>query len=207
MNLEELLEQIREVYYDAFQEAIAERRREGGPDLILEPVLLDEEGEPVREGLLNLPLRGDLFVVHGEELDGCSVDSTSMLDFEPFSFTVEDEHVPTFTLSPFVWDSVEMTLGGLDEEATDWSPLTSWFLAWFADDEDRKEGDLAHVVHGLSDPEMTADGLRLTIDLGSAPVGAFEDLLAAVHMLGATTCHFGSTNVAEPDEDDIEEDV
>lgn len=207
MNLEELLEQVRDVYQDAFQEAIAERRGAGAETLVLEPVFLDDHGAPVREGTLNLPMRGDVFVAGEDGVEGFPVDSTAMLDFETFSFSVADEAGTTFTLAPFVWDSLEMTLGGVDADASDWSPLTAWFLAWFENDEETGEEDLGGVVHCLTDPETTPDGVRLTVDLGSAPVAAFEDLLAAVQMLGATTCHFASTNLSDLDDEDDEEDA
>lgn len=209
MNLEELLGTIRDLYLERYQEALDERENDPGTTIHLEPILLDDAGDPVLDGKLELPLRGDLFVAVGEELQGYAVDSTSMMDFDPFSFELDDGGGTTFYIEPFVWDHLEITFGGLDAERTDWTPLSAWYLAWFdendggeenEDDDTAKPTQFAEVVHCLSDPEPTPDGAVVSIDLGTAPVAAIEDLLAAIQMLGPTTCHLASANIADEDE-------
>ncbi|MFO0958826.1 MAG: hypothetical protein U0800_15580 [Isosphaeraceae bacterium] len=122
MNLEELLGTIRDLYIERYQEALDERRGDPDTTVYLEPILLDDEGEPVREGKLGLPLRGDLFVADGGEMQGYAVDSTSMMDFDPFSFELEEGGGTTFYIEPFVWDCLEVTFGGLDPDETDQRP-------------------------------------------------------------------------------------
>lgn len=212
MNLEELLGAIRDTYIERYQEALDERRRDPSATIYLEPILLDDEGEPVREGKLGLPLRGDLVVAEGEKMQAFGVDSTSMMDFDPFSFELDEGGGTTFYIEPFVWDRLEIAFGGLDAEDTDWAPLTAWYLAWF-DEEDQPDedeepdddrGGFARVVHCLTDPEATHEGAVVSIDLGTAPVSAIEDLFAAIQMLGPSTCHLASTNLADEDEEDEE---
>ena len=49
-----------------------------------------------------------------------------------------------------------------------------------------------YVVHFLSDPEALAqDRVRFTVDLGTAPVDAFEELLDAVDALAAGAVRIG----------------
>lgn len=210
MNLGELLDSIRDLYLEGVHETIAEHREDQTRGrLVLEPILHTEDGEPAHEGDLDLPMRADMFIVEGDEAIEVSIDSGSMLDFEPFEFHIEAAQGPAFLMTPFVWDNLEITLNGLDPTATDWSPLTSWFRAWFDDEQEPDEEDdnvdqLGHVVHGMTDPVVEGEVMRLTIDLGSAPVAAFEDLLAALQMLGPTTCEFGTTNAADDENDDDE---
>jgi hypothetical protein len=198
MNFEELLDAMRDLYLESFQAAIAEQRRlHPEAELAIEPILRGETGEPLLEGALKLPMRGDL-VVAAEQVLGLSVDAPELLAFDPFEFVIEEAQGPTFAVFPFSWDDVEVTLAGLDAERTDWSPLIAWFLAWF-DEESEPQDDrgLSGVVHALSDPVIDDDFASFIVDLGSAPVAAFEDLVAALQMLGPTACRFGT-----PDDDD-----
>jgi hypothetical protein len=55
-------------------------------------------------------------------------------------------------------------------------------------------------VHFISDPEISTGAIIFTIDLGTAPVEAFEDLLDALESMGAKHCEIGSPegSVAPP---------
>ena len=46
-------------------------------------------------------------------------------------------------------------------------------------------------MHFLSDPEISDGAVTFSVDLGTAPVEAFEELLDAVEALGATLCEIG----------------
>ena len=89
-------------------------------------------------------------------------------------------------LEPFKWNELTLELSGVGS-CVDWDPLVDWFEKWFDGDEKLKPGSdgLCGVVHFLSDPETKDDGVHFMIDLGSAPVEAFEELLDAVDALGA----------------------
>ena len=50
---------------------------------------------------------------------------------------------------------------------------------------------LSGAVHFLSDPEVTNRTIKLEADLGSAPVEAFEELLDACVLAGATNVLIG----------------
>ena len=90
-------------------------------------------------------------------------------------------------------------------------PLTGWFARWFdeADDNAADEHGLSGVIHFLSDPVQTSEGTAFTIDLGSAPVAALEDLIDTVAGMGAASCRLATECLDEddvPDEDDDEGD-
>lgn len=92
------------------------------------------------------------------------------LDFERTESSVEST---ALTLSPFNWERAIVTL-----EGAVWpkEPLLDWFDDWFgltSGREDQAEpGQLGGLIHSLSIAEA-----RIEVDLGSAPVEAFEQLL------------------------------
>ena len=48
-------------------------------------------------------------------------------------------------------------------------------------------------MHFLSDPEISDGAVTFSVDLGTAPMEAFEELLDAVEALGATLCEIGTS--------------
>lgn len=72
----------------------------------------------------------------------------------------------------------------------DLAPIRDWFIGWFQE-EDSAEGELLGGVHFLSDPETGNAYSQVSIDLGTAPVESFEELLDALGQMGATKVQFG----------------
>jgi hypothetical protein len=162
-----------------------------GCTLISEPMLCGADGEPSRAGALDLPTRLDL-VLHSEYQDDQSLEITteSAIDFAPLTYSWND--AVEVAVEPFHWERCAVVLRGTFSD--DWWPLLEWFNKWF-DEFDSKASlkrDVQEVVHFLSDPEVAADHVRFTLDFGTAPVGAFDELLDAVHKCGAESAHFSS---------------
>jgi hypothetical protein len=175
MKLGELLDRIRDYYTQRLRTELRE-----APTPVAEPAFRKKDGSLAREGPLELPLRGDLFA-HGEMI---AVDTEKMLSFDALEFLWTEEL--TVNLEPFKWNEVTLVLSGLGA-CVDWDPLVDWFEKWF-DAEDRREpgpDGLRGVLHFLSDPEVEGEDVRFSVDLGSAPVEAFEELLDAADALGA----------------------
>ncbi len=175
MQLGELLDRIRDYYLQRLRAELRE-----APKPIAEPAFRKKDGSLAREGPLELPLRGDLYA-HGEMI---AVDTEKMLAFDALEFHWTEELA--VTLEPFKWNELSLELTGLGS-CVDWDPLADWFEKWFDGDDKLKPGPdgLCGVVHFLSDPEIQDDSIHFAIDLGSAPVEAFEELLDAVDALGA----------------------
>jgi hypothetical protein len=76
-------------------------------------------------------------------------------------------------------------------QRTGWQPLQAWFHRWFRPDEDGTGDSLLGAVHFLSDPKVSEYKVGFEVDLGSAPVEAFEELLDAVEALGGRRCEIG----------------
>jgi hypothetical protein len=148
----------------------------------LEPALRNSDGSLALEGMLSLPFRPDLVPKAGGP--PIMVDSTLRMQFEPWEYQLGTTGIH---LTAFIWDCVALKLSGVAAEAN-WDPLRHWFLREF-DTEDHNplnsEGFYG-VVHFMSDPEPIADGSKITIDLGSAPIECFDSLFEALLSLRPT---------------------
>ena len=112
------------------------------------------------------------------------VDSETELGFEPVRFAIEQMAV---VISPFGWDWLPLEVRGLSlEQASE--VIRAWFFEWFdgEDENSLTEEGLQGVLHFVSDPEVTEEGYRVKIDLGSAPEEALEALLFALADAGAS---------------------
>ena len=196
-TLGELLDGVRAFYLDRFREQIEECEADLAQQVIAEPVLLSEQGEPVREGAFQLAVRVDLVVLRdGECIDQLVVDTPQMLSFDPVDFTWEGSL--RVQLGPFQWNMCPLALAPAPS-LEQLPALTKWFERWF-EESDGAEPPFAHCVHYLSDPEEEEGECRLALDLGSAPTAAFEELLDACRSAGATSVRIGEARDASRSE-------
>jgi hypothetical protein len=188
MTLGALLDQIRAQYLEDFQAKIDEELAGVGVRLIAEPALRLASGEIAGEGPWKLPMRKDLALLQGSRPAGLiDVDARRATTFEAIEFTWGERL--EVELASLRWQQafVEMSGAGRFE----WEPLISWFWRWFKKDIEGGR-ELLGVVHFLSDPLVTNEVASFEVDLGSAPVGAFEELLDAIASTGAVRCRFGA---------------
>lgn len=179
MSLGKLLDEIRDYYLQRFRAAI-EERRQAGAQVVTEEALRRADGEVATDGALALPMRTDLvaFTADGAAPESLLIDTEKMLGFEPVTFTWEGGLA--VRVEPFQWNWCTLELEG-DGIATD--PLRAWFMRWF--DRPPVDGTWQEVVHFMSDPKTRGTGAAVSVDFGSAPVDAFEELLDAVRDTGA----------------------
>src|SRR5215475_7825246 len=192
----ELLDQVRQYYLDRFIKIRDELLAEQNTRLILEPELRGSDGAVVTEGALQLALRTDMAVIKEGSAKTLSIDSERMLSFEPVSFMWGaglGVH-----LGPFQWQAMRLRVRL--PEITHWQPLQHWFWRWFKENAGEHNEALVGAVHFLSDPEVSDGTVTFAVDLGTAPVEAFEDLLDALEMMGAKHCEIGQpeASVARP---------
>lgn len=177
MELEPMLEQVREHYLAAYRRAIARYRERFQPstaEVLLEvgrdtaPVyrycridLASGAVDPPNLAEVNPPthLRFDTFVCHRDGL--------------------------TVTLSPMVWNAMEFDI---EPALQDDSGLQSWALAWIDPDErSPQDADgLGGYLHSVTVPESDGKITRISIDFGSASVGCVLELFEALRRAGAT---------------------
>lgn len=187
--LGQLLDQIRDYYVTRFIDAINEHSGNDGVTVAHEPAFCNANGEVVTEGELALPVRGDLLLIRdGVVSDSIRIDTDGMLSFEPINFDWPDNKL-NIDLRPFQWNWMQLRIFGLKADA-DWTPIRDWFIGWFQED-DPGDGELLGGVHFLSEPEHGHAYPQVSIDLGTAPVESFEELLDAIGQMGATRLQIG----------------
>ncbi len=187
--LGQLLDQIRDYYVSRFIDAINEYSTADGVTLAHEPAFCDVHGDVATEGELALPSRGDLLVIRdGAVSDSVEIDTDGMLSFEPIAFHGLDSNLHV-DLHPFQWNRMQLRIFGLKAEV-DWTPIRDWFIGWFQPN-DPADNELLGGVHFLSDPEYRQEFSQFSIDLGTAPVESFEELLDAIGQMEAASVHIG----------------
>ena len=166
---------IREVYQERFAAEVQRLRREHSEKVYTEAALRRADGEVALEGKEQLGLRVDAVIPSTGQ--SVSIDSATRLSFNPARVWVDDLKV---WIRPFSWEHCVVTLQ-CESGAFQFAPIRAWFERWFdADDvKDPDERGLCGVVHFLDEPEFAKTRVFLTVDLGSAPVEAFYELLEA----------------------------
>lgn len=189
MTLGDLLRQIRDYYLSRFRKQLEEIQRSGKQSAISEEVLLTSDGMPAREGALQLPMRVDLIVTEGGRVvDSIRIDTEKMLTFAPFELIWDDMSV---RVSGFKWNEMRFTCTWGDTPIA-MGPLQAWFSKWFFEQDSAPRDGLLEVIHFLSDPSWQASSVIFEVDMGSAPVAAFEDLLDVLAGLRIEKVEFGS---------------
>ena len=186
-RLSDLLDPLRDVAVGELLQGLAEEL-EKGAEVVPEPVLRDAAGRVVRDGALSLPRRGDIAVTKGGRTLVRRIESPEPRRFEPLCLVSEAGF--TTVVSPFRWEAAEMVVE-THQERPDWTPLRHWFLEWFQPRFGELAPDLDGAVHGLTGPQAGPEGIRLTLDFGSAPLGAFAAMLQAMEETGALRVRIG----------------
>ena len=185
MSVGQILDEVRGYYLKRLMDQVLEF---GKTDRFLrEAAYCKADGEFATEGALDLPLRMDFYLYENESHPAkvLAVSSQNMLSFEPVQFNWGSMLIK---LHPFRWE--ELLVMAELPSAPDWRALKEWFWKWFQDDDSGDE-DFLQAVHFLSDPNPRDGGFEFQMDLGTAPVEAFEDLLDALAECGATRVDIG----------------
>ncbi|MDX2110815.1 MAG: hypothetical protein SFY80_11295 [Verrucomicrobiota bacterium] len=190
MTIGTLLDNIRNNHLESFAEKLDSLDDEG---LSFDPevALVDDSGALTLDGALALPRRVDVEVEDPEtgvfeELD---IPSDKLYAFPPI--TVDWTAHMRVVFSPFRWEACRVTAEGI-LSGHNLDDLKQWYLNWFdvednelPEDEDGECDGFHEVVHSLSDPVMEESMLSFEVDLGSAPIEAFDGLLDALSAMGA----------------------
>jgi hypothetical protein len=194
MTLGDLLEMIRQDYIDHLT-ANAEDLQAEGHEVMFEPAFRDDKGEVSLDGALKLPARVDLLAKRGIDVESVQVAAEGVFKFDGAIDITWDSGTPVQVM-PFAWDMMPVRMEGLAADAS-YEPLQQWFWRWFAEPEEL-EGPVQEVVHYLGDPEQVDGVTRIIVDMGSAPLEAWQDLLDACAACGAKKIVVGE---AQPEDD------
>jgi hypothetical protein len=178
LSFEAAARRVRERYVAYFRACIADLEREGRVQAECE--VLNEDGEVVLEGPLELGYRYDAALITEGQAETFTFESTTLESFEPFSEALGGL---TVKVQPFHWDDCEVTIepalgvGALE-------PFGDWFRRWFRANAEPVEGTVG-AIHFGSDPEVGPNATRIVVDFGTAPVAALVSLLGALGGCGA----------------------
>lgn len=184
-DLADLLTSVRTHYVDMFEAALAELR-EKGHTLIIEPPMVDAQGELAREGELNLGARYDLATVEGEGAKPSMFSPSRMLDFEPEAFHGAGLDI---VIAPFQWDHVSIAIEGEPKAIA--VALAEWFDGAIGAPADVKPDDIQRAAHFLSDPIVEERTTRVQADFGTADVYIVMALFDQLRLAGASRVEFG----------------
>lgn len=119
------------------------------------------------------------------------INPDTFLTFDPFTHTV----LPNLdvTLMPFAWNGVEFRINSISS----CSGLEGWALRWLdvSDEHEQDANGLQGVIHSVSAPEIVGDHSTFSVDFGSAPVQAVEELFSVIRAMGATTAEIKSSSL------------
>jgi hypothetical protein len=184
VTIGELLARIRASYMETFALRLADASRVDGERVIPEVAVCQADGQLAREGVLGLPRRVDACVFAGDALARTlHFDAEQLLAFESLSLVWGDGL--DVDLHPFTWDACELRFAS--PERDDPAPLVAWFQRWFDEDDERGLTNEfpGGVVHSIAGPAEEGEAWLVVVDLGSARLKAFEELLDAVAAVGA----------------------
>ena len=167
----EIVEAVRELYVAQVAETVAGFSEETH---VVEPVLLDAEGDIATEGPLRLPYRADYASLETGQLE--SFAAPKEIRFDPFAFTLGGTEI---AVAPFAWDYAAVRVfGAWDALAT--RLFADWHRRAFGDDGPPDNITLQNVIHVASTPERTGTGYAFEADFGTAPASTMSDLLLAL---------------------------
>jgi hypothetical protein len=184
-DLVDLLTHVRNHYVDMFEAALDELR-EKGHTLIVEPPMVDEAGELVREGVLNLGARYDLALVEGEGATPSAFSPSRMLNFTAEAFHGAGLDI---VVAPFQWDNVRIAIDGEPKAIA--AALGEWFEGAIAAPNDIEEGGIQRAAHFLSDPDVEGRTSIVQADLGTVDVHIVMALFDHLRLAGAARVELG----------------
>jgi hypothetical protein len=186
--LVQALTTIRDAYL-AFYRRVLAKLREEGVEFGVEANVMVGRGDNPHGSRFNLPVRVDVLRQSEQGPQVLAVELDELPEVQSLAIQTEDGREVVVT--PFHWNRCDILFEGAAEP---WGPVLQWFERWYDRDEDRvPDGDgLRAVIHALGEPVQTPHGKLVTVDLGSAPVEAAEELFVTLHELGLGQIRVGS---------------
>jgi hypothetical protein len=174
----------REVYLSAYRLALSKAQQ--GHDTAVPEMKVEATDEKLRKPYRYYTL--DIFCRRGEKTSPIEVNLAAADAMTPVRENWQGLDV---TLHPFVWNGLEFRLDG---DLADDARLVAWMEKWMdiAEKKPKDADRLSQIAHNVTQPEKTRAGWSFSVDLGSAPLDAFVELIEVVHASGAKKLELGS---------------
>jgi hypothetical protein len=191
ISLQGALMEARTLYVTKYKEAWRAYRSQHNPSSPEVQLVLNRSGVAEAYRIW----RVDMASYVNKQLQPVETAYSELPCFQPFS-----EETPLGVLvivTPFVWNNIEFRCQPSDIQAI---PLEQWCLKWLdrSESNPRDEDHFLGVIHTMSAPEIRDGRLCFSVDFGSAPVTAVNDLLELLSKLGAAKVELGLTFVNNP---------
>lgn len=172
---------LRDLTVGRLLDALSTALEQGGT-VRQEPMLRDKARRILRNGRLHLPQRADFEIRRDGQTETRVLPEGPKLQFDPVEVRRPDGLI--VQVEPFSWDAARILVADPDR-TLNYSPIRRWFLEAFQSRYGELAPDLDGAVHRLSGPERRGDGWLFEVDLGSAPVGSFIEMVDAFARAGA----------------------
>lgn len=189
MDVSKILDSVRSDYISGFVNEISNVQEQGF--VALEPPKMEDSGDIITHGDLELPSRNDWLVMIEDQVNKYSFDlAVSNISFEPVHLKWNDNI--SISIYPFHWGQCYCHLSDNKDEDADinWHFLRQWYLKWFDEGISDIHG-FSGCVHSMTDPKPVDNGFQLLIDFGSAPIEAIEDWVETAEYMGFTKASIG----------------
>lgn len=174
----QILEDVREHYLDALQKSLSDLKQKHSS--VAAELLLEIGRETAYAFRL---YRVDMATTVDGVPKMCECNLSNYLNFSPRTFTLYPGL--SLALSPIAWNGVEIMIDMVPPLAA----LEQWTLRWLDVNDTHEDDERGYqsVIHSVTAP-TTADGwTTFSVDFGSAPVVAVQELLQLLAEIGTTT--------------------
>lgn len=180
-----MLTSVRDEYLLAYRRALASYRQQFTPSAPEVTFKLNRPDTPIQ------------FQFYRVDLASGAVSPPNLTEVNlgrPLKFKPQLFRMPSglsLTMHPFVWSGIDFITAPFPADSPE---LASWCLSWLDPDDKRprdSEG-FSGVIHVVTMPTRRGDQWMFSVDFGTAPIAAFEELLAVLHRLGVESVTAGS---------------
>lgn len=172
-QLEEFLTPVRDLYMSRYFRR-QKKWRKIGYDVEAEPKIRDMDGKVVRDGVLNLPRRADFGLMTNNGPQYRELGEICDMMFEPMVFSVGSRS--TVIINPFCWKALSVSFDANDDTER-LKLVRQWYLEAFQSLRMDEGMDIHGTLHSLTGPKFADDNWSIQIDMGSAPISVFANLL------------------------------
>jgi len=183
-----VVEPVRALHLKSFEKELA-ASASGCDGVTAEPIRRDENGQVVRDGVLNLPSRVDFSCKLQSGYTMSDIKSPKHPDFEPVDLKIDGKL--ELTIFPFSWDEVQISFETGDDPKR-LLRLRLWYLEWFQTRRTKVGSDLSGVVHALRGPKKDGKYWHVCLDMGSAPTAALTELFSVLASRGVDRLTLGA---------------
>ena len=186
MKVQSVFADARHIWHRQYLQSLAEYREQYQPSAPEVMFQLSDNGQP------------NVFRLYRADMASGAVDPPNITDVNLAALADTGAQVIPLPsrlvvhLHPIRWNCVDFLV---DQMLADSGELQQWCSKWLDIDETGPldEHGLLGAIHSVTAPEPQENGVSFSVDFGSAPVDAVNELLSVLRRLGATVVRISSS--------------